>query len=226
MIAAMDLASCPDLAVPAEVMRHVVAVESSRNPFAIGVVGRQLERQPRNLDEAVATARMLEQGGYNYSLGVAQINRVNFAKYGIDSYEKAFDYCSNLSAGARILSECHGRAGGDWGKAFSCYYSGDFRTGFRHGYVQRIFASMGQPSPIPGTVRSPIPSATDRGPSRRRSELASAQRDTGRASAAAATASRTERAAHDSPPAATLPSPTARDVADTTLAPADAAFVF
>jgi type IV secretion system protein VirB1 len=26
----------------------------------------------------------------------------------------------------------------DWGKAFSCYYSGNFVTGYKHGYVQKV----------------------------------------------------------------------------------------
>lgn len=138
----MEILACPNLAVPEQVMRHVVHVESSANPFAIGVVGAQLVRQPKTLEEAVATAKMLESGGYNYSLGAAQVNRVNFRKYGLDSHEKAFDLCTNLAAGASILANCYASAGGDWGKAFSCYYSGDFVTGFRNGYVQKIFDSI------------------------------------------------------------------------------------
>ena len=54
---------------------------------------------------------------------------------------KPFDVCANLRAGSRILRECYDRAQ-DWGKAFSCYYSGNFSTGFEHGYVQKIFASI------------------------------------------------------------------------------------
>lgn len=142
MVPGMEMMACPNLAVPAEVMQHVVNVESSRNPFAIGVVGGQLVRQPQNLDEAVATVRMLEEKGYNYSLGVAQVNRANFGKYGLDSYEKAFDVCPNLVAGSQILAQCYTSAGGDWGKAFSCYYSGNFTTGYQDGYVQKVFASM------------------------------------------------------------------------------------
>lgn len=138
----MEILACPNLAVPAQVMRHVVHVESSANPFAIGVVGAQLVRQPKTLEEAVATAKMLESGGYNYSLGAAQVNRVNFRKYGLDTHEKAFDLCTNLAAGASILANCYASAGGDWGKAFSCYYSGNFETGFRTGYVQKIFDSI------------------------------------------------------------------------------------
>jgi type IV secretion system protein VirB1 len=133
---------CQNLAVPAEVMQHVVNVESSRNPYAIGVVGGQLVRQPQNLPEAVATVHMLEDQGYNYSLGVAQVNRSNFGRYGLDTFEKAFDYCPNVVAGSKILAQCYASAGKDWGKAFSCYYSGNFTTGYQHGYVQRVFDSM------------------------------------------------------------------------------------
>lgn len=144
MLSGMDLASCTDLAVPLEVMQHVVNVESSHNPFAIGVVGGHLLRQPNNLQEALATARMLQGRGFNFSLGIAQVNRYNLGKFGLDSYEKAFQICPNLQAGSRILAECYGRSGNDWGKSFSCYYSGNFVTGYRHGYVQKIYASMRQ----------------------------------------------------------------------------------
>jgi len=132
---------CPDLSVPREVMQHVVQVESSRNPFAIGVVGGRLAQQPRNMEEALAAVQLLRQEGYNFSVGIAQVNRYNLAPYGLNTYAEAFDVCANLLAGSRILRECYDRAK-DWGKAFSCYYSGNFVTGFKHGYVQKIYASM------------------------------------------------------------------------------------
>lgn len=142
MIPGLEMLACEDLAVPMEVMEHVVRVESSGNPYAIGVVGARLERQPESLEEAVATAEHLEEGGHNFSLGLAQVNRYNLAAQGLDSYEAAFAVCPNLAAGARILADCHGRANGDWGKAFSCYYSGNFTRGFRDGYVQKVGRSM------------------------------------------------------------------------------------
>ena len=149
MIPGLEMLACPDLAVPVAVMEHVVGVESSFNPYAIGVVGARLARQPRSLGEAVATAEHLERGGYNFSLGLAQVNRHNLAKQGLDSYEKAFTACPNLAAGARILADCHARAGGDWGKAFSCYYSGNFVRGFRDGYVQKVQGSMQRAGVVP-----------------------------------------------------------------------------
>lgn len=142
MITGMEIAACQHMAVPAEVMQHVVNVESGYNPFAIGVVGGQLVRQPQNLGEAIATVHMLDAKGYNYSLGLAQVNRANLGKYGLTSYEQAFDICPNLTVGARILSECYASSGNDWGKSFSCYYSGNFVTGYRDGYVQKIYDSI------------------------------------------------------------------------------------
>lgn len=142
MIPGIESLACGPLAVPNEVMEHVIRVESSRNPYAIGVVGGRLKRQPRTLGEAVATMHMLERAGRNYSVGLAQVNRINFAAQGFSSAEQAFDPCANLAAGARILADCLGRHDGRWGDAFSCYYSGNATTGYRHGYVARVFASM------------------------------------------------------------------------------------
>ena len=153
MLPGMEMMGCWDLAVPTEVMQHVVKVESSFNPYAIGVVGGRLVRQPRSLPEALATVRMLEEKGYNFSVGLAQVNRYNLAKYGLSNYERAFETCPNLQAGARILAECRQRADGDWGKAFSCYYSGNFVTGYRHGYVQKVMASIrNQSDSNPGAI--------------------------------------------------------------------------
>ena len=141
MLPDMDVMSCRNLAVPMGVMQHVVSVESSFNRYAIGVVGGRLVRQPASLPEAIATARMLQDRGFNFSLGLAQVNRDNLARYGL-SFERAFQVCPNLRAGARILADCLVRSNNDWGKSLSCYYSGNFVTGFRQGYVRKVFASM------------------------------------------------------------------------------------
>jgi type IV secretion system protein VirB1 len=137
------------------------------------------------LPEALATVRMLEGRGYNFSLGLAQVNRYNLGRYGLSSYAQAFDACPNLQAGARILAECNARAGGDCGKAFSCYDSGDFSTGYRHGNVQKVFASMragqdeSQPIPVVDrrwpapTSRKPRPSSLAPAPPRTGSRVAS-----------------------------------------------------
>lgn len=178
MITGMEIAACQHMAVPAEVMQHIVNVESGYNPFAIGVVGGQLARQPKNLGEALATVHMLDAKGYNYSLGVAQVNRANFAKYGLASYEQAFDVCPNLTAGARILSQCYASSGNDWGKSFSCYYSGNFTTGFRDGYVQKIYDSIRGRAAVAGAAGAPITTAIPLKAERAPSSLRGADKDT------------------------------------------------
>jgi type IV secretion system protein VirB1 len=128
-------------------MRRIVQVESSFNPNAIGVVGGRLERQPRNRDEAIATAQWLERNDYNYSVGLAQVNKKNLAKYGL-TLESGFDACLNLKVGAQILKECFVRArqarSGEQvalRDAFSCYYSGNFVAGYTDGYVLKVLGA-------------------------------------------------------------------------------------
>jgi type IV secretion system protein VirB1 len=140
-------------------MGRVVQVESSGNPYAIGVVGGRLERQPRDLAEAVATARWLDKNGYNYSVGLAQVNRANFARFGM-TINTAFDACWNLHAGGEILKECFKRAAGarhdEQGAlrdAFSCYYAGNFETGYKQGYVLRVVNATARPAPTEGSAQ-------------------------------------------------------------------------
>lgn len=130
-------------------LAHVVQVESGYNPFAIGVVGAHLERQPRNRGEAIATAAWLEAKHYNYSVGLGQVNKNNFAKYGL-SIEAAFDPCPNLHAAAAILKDCYERAlrsqpdqQAALRDSFSCYYSGNFTTGYKAGYVLKVVTGVG-----------------------------------------------------------------------------------
>ena len=132
----------------------LIQVESSGNPFAIGVVGGALVRQPANISEAVATIAALEAAGWNYSAGLGQINKRNFQRLGLNP-TTAFDACANLRAMQGILGDCFSRASrGPAGKAsnqapkqaalrdaLSCYYSGNFLTGHQHGYVDKVLAA-------------------------------------------------------------------------------------
>lgn len=133
--------------VDADTAAALVAVESSFNPHAIGVVHGALDRQPRHRSEALATARMLEARGWNYSVGLAQINARNFERLGL-TVESAFDPCANLSAMQSVLTECFERADArdrspqrSLRQALSCYYSGNFVTGFQNGYVHKVVRS-------------------------------------------------------------------------------------
>lgn len=158
----LALACAPQ--VDAGTARALVAVESGFNPHAIGVVGGTLVRQPRTRAEALATAQALHADGWNFSVGLAQINRSNFGRLGL-TLERALDPCTNLTAMQAVLTECFDSAGGRdpnrrstdqtapqqaLRQALSCYYSGNFRTGFRHGYVRRVeVAALRMPQEAP-----------------------------------------------------------------------------
>lgn len=143
---------CAPIVAPVT-LQAIVRTESGFNPYAIGVVGGHLSRQPQNQAEAVATVKALESAGWNYSMGLSQVNRANLAKYGLDA-SGAFDPCANLRAGADILARCYSRASVQLGAgqqalraAFSCYYSGNFQRGFvadshKTSYVQRVVANV------------------------------------------------------------------------------------
>jgi len=145
----MDLATlvlaCAPLVAP-DTAQALISVESGGNPFAIGVIGSSLERQPRNAAEAVATVRALDAAGWNYDLGLAQINKKNLARYGLD-LRSAFEPCRNVRAMQAILGDCYSRASKTappqhaLRQAFSCYQSGNFQTGFEQGYVGRVVAA-------------------------------------------------------------------------------------
>ena len=160
---AMLAAACAPL-VHADTARALVMAESSMNPHAIGVVGGALDRQPRRLGEAFATASALQQQGWNFSVGLAQINVRNFGRLGLTALT-AFDPCRNLQAMQTVLGECLARAERDapaqtaLREALSCYYSGNFVTGLRDGYVRRVARNANSlvDDATPATDRKELP---------------------------------------------------------------------
>ena len=153
--------SCAPL-VAQDTAHALIQVESGGNPYAIGVVGGALARQPANLAEAVATTAALDAAGWNYSVGLGQINKRNFQRFGLTP-ATAFEPCPNLAAMQGILRECFSRASqrqptqAALRDAFSCYYSGNFVTGHQHGYVGKVLAAW---SSKPLTFTSTNPGAS------------------------------------------------------------------
>ncbi|MGU7811641.1 lytic transglycosylase domain-containing protein [Burkholderia sp. AW49-1] len=144
--------------IDSSTMAAIVRTESGFNPYAIGVVHGRLLRQPSSAAEAAATARALAESGWNFSVGLTQVNRVNWAAYGMTP-ENAFEPCRNLATGAAILHRCFVAAAksGQFHAvtdyqvdvqaalraSLSCYASGNFSAGYRMGYVQRVVGMVG-----------------------------------------------------------------------------------
>jgi len=156
-------------------MAAIVQVESSRNPYAIGIVGEALSRQPTSKAEALAVVDELERQDKNFSMGLAQINRQHLPSSGL-SYSDIFEPCSNLRMAGQILEHCyrqalpgHADAQSALRAALSCYYSGNFIRGFQPdrpgdpSYVEKVIAAAGQgtlPVVVPAIQSMPTPFTT------------------------------------------------------------------
>jgi type IV secretion system protein VirB1 len=139
---------CAALIHPDTITR-VVAVESGGYPFAINVNGARLQRQPRSLAEAIATARALRRQGYDFDAGLGQINVRNWSWLKLDE-ASVFDPCTNLKATQAVLLDAWRRAPAADPQAalrqtFSAYNTGSHRAGFVNGYVQKVVRAPALP---------------------------------------------------------------------------------
>lgn len=147
-------------------MRDVVAVESRGEPFAVNVNGSyKLPRQPRNAGEAAATIRWLSHRDYNFDVGYTQVNSSNFESLGVSGLG-LLNGCTNLRAGAAVLSQCYAKAAAQIGEgqaalrqALSCYNTGSSTKGFHNGYVAKVMRAS-QTLPVPALLPSTSGTAT------------------------------------------------------------------
>ncbi|CEF32332.1 lytic transglycosylase domain-containing protein [Xenorhabdus nematophila] len=165
---ALAMQCAPDVAP--DTLSRIVKTESGFNPWAIGVVGKPLNRQPRTKEEALDAIKQLDKRNANFSIGLAQINRQYFD---VKEAESIFSPCTNLKIGSDILKDCYLRAlkNGDseqqaLRKSFSCYYSGNYTRGFKKennstSYVERVVAADTTKIKVPAlsdeAVKEPSP---------------------------------------------------------------------
>jgi type IV secretion system protein VirB1 len=133
-------------AVHPSTVQGIMQQESAGRPYAIGINrgAGKLGRQPASMQEAAAWARWLLDRGYNFDAGLMQINSVNWKRLGLTP-ENVFDPCTNIRAGASILTENYVAAAGRHGhgdrallEAFSLYNTGKRTAGFTNGYVGKV----------------------------------------------------------------------------------------
>ncbi|EAA7507589.1 lytic transglycosylase domain-containing protein [Salmonella enterica] len=138
---------------------YLVSHESRNNPYAINVnvpkgTKSPLARQPRSLDEAVKTTKWLTAHGYNFDVGLGQINSANFPKLNVSAAD-LFNGCKNLEAAQYVLNYCYQLATKEYAPgqsalrhALSCYNTGSLTAGFTNGYVSKVVAQIGQSKPV------------------------------------------------------------------------------
>ncbi|MBN6742836.1 lytic transglycosylase domain-containing protein [Acidithiobacillus sp. MC6.1] len=130
-------------------MAAIVRVESRGNPLAMYDNNTGQEITPPNLPQAVTWLRAAIALGQRVDVGIAQVDTENFTAYGLTP-ENAFDPCTNLSVGAKILLSDYRKAVTRYGPgqialyhAFQAYNSGHLIGD--PGYANRILAAAGIP---------------------------------------------------------------------------------
>lgn len=123
----------------------VIRVESAGNYLAIGVNGNLKLRKAQNPKDAAQLAQYAISKGYSVDIGLMQINSNNIRRFGI-SLEEAFNPCTNIRLGTKILSsnysnavDYHGEGQGALRAALSAYNTGSMTKGFRNGYVGKYY---------------------------------------------------------------------------------------
>ena len=132
-------------AVAPSTMAAIVQVESGGNPLAIGDNTTRRSYYPRDRATAERLARRLLDAGHLLDLGIAQIDSMNFAGFGVTAHT-IFDPCTNLNVGARILSGDYAFAARRYRDgqvalrhAIGMYNTGRLNAGAR--YIARVVAA-------------------------------------------------------------------------------------
>lgn len=114
----------------------IAKVESDFNPYAINVNahGRSIKvYYPQNEEQAKVVLNYLLSHGYNFDLGIAQINVVNIKSMGLDPYS-LLDPCQNLDVSAILLKSLIRRYGLDWRAIW--HYNG------RPSYAYKVYHAL------------------------------------------------------------------------------------
>ena len=144
--------------VPVVTLRAIARAESAFHPYALSLnypkrvakeqgvesAGMFLARQPSSLEEAREWARWLSGRDRSVSIGLLQINSEEAEGLGLTP-EQLFDPCTNVRAGARLLTMYYRQAAevlGDGQQALQYALSGYNScfplVGFRNGYVEAV----------------------------------------------------------------------------------------
>lgn len=147
MIDAPFIEHCaPTVAV--ETVQAIIREESAGDPLALNANRPEGPTRLNAVDlvEAVRLARAELAAGNSVDIGLMQINSGNLAKLGL-TLEEVFNPCTNLRAGAAILTRAYDSAQKRIAEpqaalqaALSHYNTGSFTRGFTNGYVARYYA--------------------------------------------------------------------------------------
>ncbi|MBY0379095.1 MAG: lytic transglycosylase domain-containing protein [Burkholderiales bacterium] len=152
-------ACAPNVAV--STMQAIIKTESKGNPLAINInKGFKLKFQPKNLEQAKSWVNYLEKHGYNFDVGIAQVNIKNLHKYGYGAVN-GLDVCINLKIASSILQNNYNSAlivsnssNEALQKAISAYNTGNYHSGFSNGYVRKVYRNAFNNKELPPIINA------------------------------------------------------------------------
>lgn len=126
--------------IPPALLVAIAKVESGFRPWVMNINhnGQSVRViNPKTYEEAVYYLTYLHQNGYNYDVGIGQINVSNIRRFGINPVS-LLDPCNNLMVSAYILRENINRYGFTWDAIWR--YNGRRDYAYK---VYRALVSMG-----------------------------------------------------------------------------------
>lgn len=143
-------------AVDPVTMAALVKQESGGQPW---VVNNNTTRKSVTFDskaEAVNAALAAVGRGESVDMGLAQINSKNLPTLGL-TVDQVFDPCTNIAAGARLLTTGYQKTG-SLGGALGMYNTGRSDSKIGVAYAQKVFSQAGVKVPaIPGGQLAKLP---------------------------------------------------------------------
>jgi len=162
--------------VGSRTLAAIASYESDTQPWAIGDNTAHRGYTFASRDSAERAARDLAAAGHNLDLGLMQVNTVHLGTNGL-RLDNVFEPCTNIAAGAAVLSGAYRRAVADFGPgqtalqhALSAYNTGSLFAGasYARGVTARARAlhllasqgsttSLGQPTIVVRTLGAAAP---------------------------------------------------------------------
>ncbi|WP_457622366.1 transglycosylase SLT domain-containing protein [Persephonella sp.] len=116
-------------------LKAIAKVESSMYPYAVNVnlKGKNRSFFIKNRKVASEFITYLEKKGYNFDVGISQINIKNIRRFGLSPVE-LLDPCKNIDLSARIMRELIDRHGMTWDAVWR--YNGNKR------YAKKVLKAL------------------------------------------------------------------------------------
>jgi type IV secretion system protein VirB1 len=144
----------------------VITAAGKRKPQTRSVAFK-LPMPVKSTQDAVTVAELAIAAGHTVDLGYMQVNSANLGKLGY-TVGQMYDTCTNLAAGAEILTTSYAGAAKVYGEgqdalaaALSAYNTGNWKGGYLNGYVAKYYPTAAKENYTLAQQQAPAPMMLD-----------------------------------------------------------------